>query len=103
MYEPVVKKTMVIPLYVETDNITSTTQHDVDLVPHILATGLGIGQSRNKNLFKCLLDSGGTNPMINPKCIPPSINLDTCPSVKLASLHRSIESNFETFAYPSSL
>jgi hypothetical protein len=45
-------------------------QPTVDLVPHILATGLGIGESHKKHIFKFLLNSGGTNPMIEKEIHP---------------------------------
>jgi hypothetical protein len=48
MYKPVFKKPTAIPLFVKTDNFTTTNQHKVDFVPHILTTGLRIVQSRNK-------------------------------------------------------
>jgi hypothetical protein len=85
MYEPVIKKPTTIPLFVKTENFVTNNQHEVDKVPHILATGLRIGQSRNKYVFKCLLDSGGTDPMINRKCIPSSVKLDACPSIRFAT------------------
>jgi hypothetical protein len=37
--------------------------NDKDNVPHILATGLHIGNVKDKFVFKCLLDSGGTDNM----------------------------------------
>jgi hypothetical protein len=41
-----------------------------DLVPQVLATGLPIGGAKGKCVFKALLDTGGTGPMINHRCIP---------------------------------
>jgi hypothetical protein len=87
-YDPVVKKirlpTMTIsPL--KNDVLVVNQQSTVDLVPHILATGLGNGDTRSKYFFKCLLDSGGTDPMINRKCTPPLVTLEACPSIKFAT------------------
>jgi hypothetical protein len=48
----------------------------------ILATGLHIREAKNKLAFKSLLDSGGTDPMINLGCIPLSVKLDVCASPK---------------------
>ena len=84
MYEPVIEHAKPIPTHVNVDT-SQLTPPVVDLVPHILATGLGIGQTCNKYVFKCLLDSGGTDPMINRKCIPSSVQLEACPSVKFAT------------------
>jgi hypothetical protein len=41
-----------------------------DLIPQVLATAITIGGSKGKYVFKALLDSGGTGPMINGKCLP---------------------------------
>jgi hypothetical protein len=57
----------------------------VDLVPHILTTGLGIGGSHNKYVFKCLLDFGETHLLINKKCIPVSVRLNVCSIIKFAT------------------
>jgi hypothetical protein len=53
-----------------------------DDIPHILATGVSIGNAKVKFVFKCLLDSGGTDHMINLRCIPLNIMLDLCASAK---------------------
>jgi hypothetical protein len=45
----------------ELKNYLVDNQDDIHLVPHILATGLGIANSCNKYVFKCLLDSGRTD------------------------------------------
>ncbi len=83
------------------DTLVVYQQHDVDLVPHILATGLGIGDTRNKYVFKSLLDSGGTDPMINRNCIPSSVQLEACPSIKFSTTQGEFASvteyNSETF------
>lgn len=56
---------------------------DEEEVPHILATALHIGKSKDKFVFKCLLDSGGTDRlMINRRCIPPSVKLEVCEHIK---------------------
>jgi hypothetical protein len=55
---------------------------DADDVPHILATGLRIRNAKDKFIFKFLLDSGGTDPMINLQYIPLSVMLDVCASAK---------------------
>jgi hypothetical protein len=86
MYKPVIKKQQLMyvpPLEIKIPVVNPSTK--VDLVPHILATGLGIGDSRNRYVFKCLLDSGGINPIINKKCILSSIHLELCDTVKFAS------------------
>jgi hypothetical protein len=41
-----------------------------NLVPQVLATGLRVGEAKGKFVFKALLDTGGTGPMINQRCIP---------------------------------
>jgi hypothetical protein len=64
-YNPVIEKVQTPVLPLTNDVLVVNQQPTVDLVPHILATGLGIGNTRNKYVFKCLLNSGGTNPMIN--------------------------------------
>jgi hypothetical protein len=79
LYKLVIKKSSAIqlnlPPSVDFENPVVNHQPKIDLVPHILADGLGISGSCNKCVFKCLLDSGRTNPIINWKCIPDSFNL----------------------------
>jgi hypothetical protein len=53
-----------------------------DDVPHILATGLRIGNTKKKFIVKCLINSGGTDPMINHMCIPLTMKLKVCNSAK---------------------
>jgi hypothetical protein len=54
----------------------------------LLTTGFRIGNVKNKFVFKCLLDSSGTDPMINRKCIPLNtvcplnVKLEVCNSAK---------------------
>jgi hypothetical protein len=74
------------PLEIKIPVVDPSTE--VDLVPHILATGLGIGNFCNKYVFKCLLDSDGTIPMINKKCILSIVHLKSCDTVKFASVYK---------------
>jgi hypothetical protein len=80
MYKPVIAKfpkaesmSLSVPSEIEIKNVVANCEQEVDLVPHVFVTGLGIGTSRSKYVYKCLLDSGGTDPMINHKCIPSSV------------------------------
>jgi hypothetical protein len=43
---------------------------------------LRIGNEKDAFVFKCLLDSGDTDPMINLWCTPSSVTLDVCTSAK---------------------
>jgi hypothetical protein len=53
------------PLVPALPEVSPATVNDEDKVPHILATGLRIGNEKDAFVFKCLLDSGDTDPMIN--------------------------------------
>jgi hypothetical protein len=55
---------------------------DKDDIPHILTTRLRTDNAKDRFVFKCLLDSRGTNPMINLQCIPLSVMLEVCASTK---------------------
>jgi hypothetical protein len=102
MYTPVVSHflktespSLSVPSEIEIDETEADRQQAIDLVPHVLATGLGIGTSRSKYVFKCLLDSGGTGPMINRKCIPSNVTLDACNTVRFATTQGEFASVFK--------
>jgi hypothetical protein len=78
-----------------------------NLVPQILATGFRVWKVKGKLVFTSILDTRGTGPMINGRCISKGaiIHKSTGGEYKtmlLVSFDRSKRSNLTICVYPSS-